>query len=68
MINRIDSVYLDLRTSYMDYHKTTGDYDSYWRALTYMIKGRFNSGIKVVYININRERLDGHKTFYGSQE
>lgn len=28
----------------------------------------YSDGVKVIYIDINRERLDGYKTVYGSQE
>ena len=63
-----DSLYLDFRKSYMDYHQTTGGYLSYWRAIESIVKEKFRFDVKVVYININRERLDGYKTFYGSQE
>lgn len=66
---KTDSLYLDFRNSYKKYHQTTGNYYSYWTAIESLVKNHmYSDGVKVIYVDINRERLDGHKTVYGGQE
>jgi len=33
-----------------------------------LIQDLFDKGHKAIYLHIVKERKDGHKTFYGSQE
>jgi len=63
-----DSLYLDFRKSYEDYHKGTSGYNSYWLAISSVVQSKFKLGTKVVYININKERYDGQEVVYGGQE
>lgn len=63
------SHYVDLINNYKKFHQTTGTYLMYLIVIkATLIQDLFDKGHKAIYLHIVKERKDGHKTFYGSQE